>query len=310
MIRVGDSQSAVLAGLYIAEEKGYLAEAGIAIERAPFPSLEPQIAPLGTGQIEVGQGGIVPGLFNAVARGVDLKMVATAAVHAPGRSQLLVARRDLVESGQLQDYAALKGRTIGRPATLGIATMAIDKALGLGGLQDADVEFVNLSFPDTVAALSRQAVDLAYVSEPFATSSIEQGIAAKWREMSDLVPYHPASIWVYSSQLIDFQPEAARDFMVALLRGVREYEDAFGKNRGRAEVVATLTKYTAIKDPALYDRMMAIRLAPSGETNRAALQEEVDWLVARGAVPQPPDLSQLLATEFADYAVQQLGPYE
>src|SRR5262249_44838393 len=162
-----------------AQEKGYFAEEGIELATERFPSLEPQIAALGTDQMDVAQGGWVPGLFNAIERGIGLRMVGTAAVHAPGRSQLLVARRDLIDSGEVREYAGLKGRKIARPAALGIAPLAIEKALALGGLQDTDVDYVGLGFPDTVAALANKAVDLAYLSEPFATSSIEQGFAGR-----------------------------------------------------------------------------------------------------------------------------------
>ena len=55
--------------------------------------------------------------------------------------------------------------------------------------------------------------------------------------------------------------------MVALLRGVRDYEDAYAKQQGRAEVVDVLTRYTPIKDPALYDKIVWIKLPTSGETN-------------------------------------------
>jgi ABC-type nitrate/sulfonate/bicarbonate transport system substrate-binding protein len=308
-LKVADSLSGTLAGLYVGKEKGYFAEEGLEVETVRFPSLEPQIAPLGTNEIDVGQGGFVPGLFNAVARGIPLRMVATAAVHAPGRSQLIVARRDLLDSGQLNDYAGLRGRTISRPSSFSIATLTIDKALKLGGLRDDDVEWVTLGFPDAVAALTNKGIDLGYLSEPFATSSIEQGIAGKWKEMSELVPNHPASIWVYAPRLTQEQPDAGRRFMAALLRGVREYEDAFAKNQGRAEMVATLIRNTGIKDPALYDRMTIVRLPPSGETNVQALQEDIDWLVEKGAVTQAPPLSEVLDTRFTDYAVQRLGPY-
>ncbi|HLH23577.1 MAG TPA: ABC transporter substrate-binding protein [Chloroflexota bacterium] len=308
-VKVADSLSGTLAGLYIGKEKGYFAEEGLDVETVRFPSLEPQIAPLGTNEIDVGQGGFVPGMFNAIARGIPLRMVATAAVHAPGRSQLIVARKDLLDSGQLADYASLRGKTISRPASFSIATLAIDKALKQGGVSDDDVNWVTLGFPDAVAALGNKGIDLGYLSEPFATSVIEQGIAGKWHEMADLVPNHPASIWVYAPRLTQDQPDAGRRFMTALLRGVREYEDAFTKNVGRAEVVATLIRNTGIKDPALYDRMTIIRLPPSGETNVQALQEDLDWLVEKGAVTQAPPLSEVLDTRFTDYAVQQLGPY-
>jgi ABC-type nitrate/sulfonate/bicarbonate transport system substrate-binding protein len=308
-LKVADSLSGTLAGLYVGKEKGYFAEEGLDVETVRFPSLEPQIAPLGTNEIDVGQGGFVPGLFNAIARGIPLRMVATSAVHAPGRSQLIVARRDLLDSGQLQDYAGLRGKTISRPSSFSIATLTIEKALRLGGVRDDEVEWVTLGFPDAVAALTNKGIDLGYLSEPFATSSIEQGIAGKWKEMGELVPNHPASIWVYAPRLTREQPEAGQRFMTALLRGVREYEDAFTKGQGRADMVAALIRNTGIKDPGLYDRMTIVRLPPSGETNVQALQEDLDWLVEKGAVTQPPPLSEVLDTRFTDYAVQRLGPY-
>ena len=40
-----------------------------------------------------------------------------------------------------------------------------------------------------------------------------------------------------------------------------------------------------------------------------ALQDDLDWLVEKGAVPQPPPLSDVLDTRFTDYALQRLGPY-
>src|SRR4051812_31188665 len=59
-LKVADSLSGTLAGLYVGIEKGYFAEAGLDVETVRFPSLEPQIAPLGTNEIDVGQGGFVP----------------------------------------------------------------------------------------------------------------------------------------------------------------------------------------------------------------------------------------------------------
>ncbi len=93
-------------------------------------------------------------LFNAVSRGIPVHITAIGALHTPGRSQLIVARKDLIDSGQLASYADLKGKVYARPAPLGIATIAFEKALqlgvrggevehkavqslGLGGLQDA-----------------------------------------------------------------------------------------------------------------------------------------------------------------------------
>jgi ABC-type nitrate/sulfonate/bicarbonate transport system substrate-binding protein len=310
-LQVWDGSSTVQAPLYIAIERGYLQEEGIALQAMPITgAFDAQVPLLATGQLDVGGGSIVPALFNAVGRGLPLRITAIGALHTPGRSQLIVARKDLVESGELQSYADLKGKVVGRPTALGIATIAIEKALQRGGLRSSDITYLDLPIGDTVVALGNQRVDVAYMTEPFGTQSIEMGFAVKWREMADLVPNHVAAMWAYGSRLTDEQPEVGRRFMVALLRGMRDYEDAFGKNRGRADVVRILTKHTVIKDPALYEKIQAIAEPASGEFPLDTLQEDYDWLKAQGAIQEPaPALSQVVDTRFVEYALQQLGPY-
>ena len=62
--------------------------------------------------------------------------------------------------------------------------------------------------------------------------------------------------------------------MVAYLQAVREYNDAFRKNDPalRPEIVSILSKYTTVKDPALYDRMQLAGLDPDGEVNVESLR--------------------------------------
>jgi NitT/TauT family transport system substrate-binding protein len=310
-LSVWDASTTIQAPLYIAVERGYLQEVGVHVQPMPITgAFDAQVPLLTTGQLDVGGGTIVPALFNAVGRGLPVRITAIAALHLPGRSQLIVARKDLVESGQLNSYADLRGKVIGRPTALGIATIAFEKALELGGLKSSDITYLDLPTPDTVVALGNNKVDVAYMTEPFGTQSIDRGVAVKWREMADLVPNHVAAIWAYGSKLIEEQPELGRRFMVALMRGMRDYEEAFGKNRDRAAIVDILTKYTLIKDPALYDKIQAIAVPAAGEIPLDTLQEDYDWLKARGAIQEPaPELSQVLDTRFVQYALEQLGPY-
>src|SRR4051812_10646496 len=310
-LKVWDGSSTIQAPLYIAMDRGYLQEQGLDVELVPIAgALDAQVPALATGQLDVGGGGFLPALFNAVGRGVPVYITAIGALHTPGRSQLIVARKDLVESGQLTSYADLKGKVYARPAPLGIATIAFEKALQLGGLTPSDVDYLDVQQPEALAALANQRADLAYTSEPFGAQSIDKGVAVKWHEMADLVPNHVAAIWVYGTKPTDEQPELGRRFMVAFMRGMRDYEDAFGKNKDRAAIVSILTAHTPIKDPALYDKMQIIAEPASGEFPMDTLQEDYDWLKARGAIQEPaPELSKVVDARFVQYALQQLGPY-
>jgi NitT/TauT family transport system substrate-binding protein len=165
-----------------------------------------------------------------------------------------------------------------------------------------------LSFPNIAAALATRQVDVAFLSEPFATNAFDKGIAVKWREQADFLPSHPQSIWLGSQKLLTDKIEAGRRFMVSMVQGARDYEDAFGKNKGRQAVVDILINHTTVKDAALYDKLNWAKMPENGEVRTDLLKEDVDWLVAQGSIPEVPELSRLVDARLTDYAVQRLGP--
>ncbi len=61
---------------------------GIDVEFTSFDSAAKMIAPLGTGQLEVGAGSPTAGFYNAVARGLDVRMVADKGSMPPGYGYL------------------------------------------------------------------------------------------------------------------------------------------------------------------------------------------------------------------------------
>ena len=88
------------------------------------------IPSLGVGQLDVGGGTVSAGLFNAVARGIPIKMVAPQSRHDIGACSLYVMlRRDLIESGAVTDYTSLRGRRIATPARASSPTSSSPRLL-------------------------------------------------------------------------------------------------------------------------------------------------------------------------------------
>ena len=117
-VKLGMIGSMADAPIYLAVEKGYFRDVGIEVELEPMGSLAKQIAPLSSGDIDVGFGAISAGLYNAVNRDIPLKVVADKGRNAPGYAyNSIMVRKDLVDSGQVKTLADLKGRTI---ATIGV----------------------------------------------------------------------------------------------------------------------------------------------------------------------------------------------
>jgi ABC-type nitrate/sulfonate/bicarbonate transport system substrate-binding protein len=309
-VKIAASQALAQAGLFIGIDRGYFRQQGIDLEVVPSNQLEAMVPLLANGALDGAVGGNVPGIFNAAARGTGLRIVAAGSIHSFGHSTALVVRKALMDSGQMKSYADLKGKNVASSSSVSIFTIALDRALHQAGLSMKDVNLVNLAFPEMIGAMSNGGVDVAYLVEPFATAAAEQSIAVRWKETADVIPGHVASMWVYSQQLTENRPQVGKAFMTALLRGVRDYDAAMFKNVDRQQVVSILTKYTTLKDPALYDKIVPDPVATSGALPLAQLQEDLDWYQANGSIQGKLDLSGLVDTQFTSYAVQPLGPYQ
>src|SRR5437016_5944558 len=108
-VKIGISRTLSDAGYYIADALGFFREEGIEVSIVGFNSAAQMIAPLGTGELEVGGGTVSAGLYNAVGRGIRIRIVADQASIKPGYgfSSLLV-RKDLIDSGRYKTFSDLK----------------------------------------------------------------------------------------------------------------------------------------------------------------------------------------------------------
>ncbi|MBX5492036.1 MAG: ABC transporter substrate-binding protein [Chloroflexi bacterium] len=312
-LRTGLLSSASDAGFFIAMDQGYFREVGIELDITPFDSAANMVAPLGTGQLDLGGGSHSAGLYNAIARGVGIKLVADKGSSLPGFGfQGLLFRRDLAESGTLRTPADLRGRRISVPAQGITPEAALGRWLQREGLSLDDVNIVLLNFADHPQALATGAIDASVTIEPFLTRALDIGAATLYQRTDELLPGYQIAEVLYSQQFINEQPDAARRFMIAYLRGVRFYNDAYVKGDAakRQQVVESLTRHTPVKDAALYDRMAMPGLNPDGRMSINSLADDQEFWLARGVQQQRIDMSQLVDTQFIEAAVQVLGPYE
>jgi NitT/TauT family transport system substrate-binding protein len=255
------------------------------------------IAPLGTGELDVGGGTVSAGFYNAVGRGIGMKIVADQASIKPGYGySSLMVRKDLVDSGRYKTFADLKGMkvAIGAPGT-GTAS-ALNEVLKKGGLKYGDVEVVYIGFPEHLPTYRNKGIDASITNEPTMTRAIEEGIAG-----NDVTyPDQQTAATTFSDHFIKGRRDAAERFMRAYLRGVRMYNDALkdGHLAGPKanEVIPILVKYTTIKDESMFRRMIPSFCNPNGEVNVESLQKDIT-------------VEAVVDPSFARAAVAKLGPY-
>lgn len=312
-VRMGCIAGTSDAGLYIAEEKGYFREFGITRDCTNFASATEMVAPLSTGQLDVAGGAPSAGLGNALTRGLTLKIVADKGSTPPGLGYAgLLIRKELWDSGAVRGPADFRGRRLAINTTAGSSMEAsLDLLFRANGLNVSDVDLVSLPFGDMPAALSNSSVDISFPIEPFVVISAENNWGALWERQDQWYPVGQIAVLMYGREFADGRLDAARRFMAGYLKGLRDYNDAFvkGDQTKRAEVIDILIRNTPLKERALYDKMSMPGLDPNGKVSLEALQQDQEYYLRSGKQQQAIDYKQVVDSSFAEWAVQQLGPY-
>lgn len=308
-VSVGMKQVVSDAGVLIGMAKGYYKELGIEIKPTQFNTGQEMINALAAGQLDVGATVTAAGLFNAMLRGIPIKIVADKGVNLPGLGYYrLVIRKDLVD--EIKDYKDLKGRKLAIVGTASLDEIALDRVLSMGGMstKNSDVQVIR-SFPDMLVALSNKSIDGCMLIEPFIAVGIDKGVLDPWKDPSEYDPHAQTALLVYGKSIIE-KPEVAKRFMVAYVKSLRDYNDAFMKGIGKDEIIKILAEYSVVKDPVMYEKMFPVGLNPDGYVREKGIQLDLDWYAERGLLQGGSlKLEDVLDNQYVDFAVKVLGKY-
>ena len=297
------------AGLFLALERGYFDEEGLQLELVDVTGTDQLLLALSNGQLTASTAPVSAAIFNAVGRGIPVKIVAPLGTNRPGASaNFLMVRAGLVESGQIAELRDIAGHMLAKAGSGTVADYGAAVIVERAGLPPDAVGLVEMRDDDAITALRNAAVDLAFVTEPLATVTEDLRIAVKWKSIGDLLPGLQPGCILFGPDLLASRPEVGRRWMRAYLRGVRDYDAAMGRPSGRQEVGAILARHTPVRDLRLYNRMGFVSLDPGGRVDEALLSEQLAWYREQGLVTTPVDLQQILEPRFARDAAAQLGP--
>lgn len=304
-LKVGVTPVFASIGIFAALEKGYFKDQGLDVELVNFQSGDLMTAPMATGDLQVGSGALSAGTFNAIARGLAIKIVADQNSATSSSTNAWVVRKDL--AGSIKTFADWKGHTVSMQAKGNISELLMDMALTKGGLTANDVNLIILPFDQVPVAMANKSVDISHSNEPFTAAGVEQGTMVRWMDIAQMDPGHEFSVIDYSPVFIKDNPEAADRFMVAYIKGVRYYLNAVKSDQGKAEMISILGKHAPVKDPSLYQKAMFPSINPDGYANAKSIASDQDWYAAHGLVNQKVDLTAAIDNQYVDYALRKLG---
>jgi len=267
------------------------------------------VAFLAANHVQVAQGGINAGIFNAIAQGLPV-ILALDGGSTPLYHRLLV-RRGL--EGQIRTVADLKGRTIGlsAPGSTSMYEMAMTLARANLTLRDVDVK--NLAFSQMTTALANGALDVGLLVAPFTDLAVQRNIALPWIDPEDgyITTLPMTSVaYIVNADWAAKNPGVARKLMLALARGSRDYCQAYHHGPNRGEMLDVLMKNRIAADRALLDRMDWQARNPDGRFNMASLVDIQAFFRREGIIERTAPVDRLVDPRYADAAAQAFGPFE
>jgi NitT/TauT family transport system substrate-binding protein len=250
-VLIGYTPTIASAPFYVAIDKGYMQAAGIDPQLVSFGSGGNQLTSTATGQTDVGIIAVAANLFNAAARGLDVRVVSSLAVLAPPWTITpFVVRKELFDSGQIRTGKDLAGRRVAVNTPGGSIEYKLTLILDSHGLKLKDVREVILAYPEQLVALQTGGIDASVMAEPFATEARRRGTGVIEPVDSKQGIGTAGVAVVYSSKLIQDRPEVGVRFMQALIRASRDLQ---GEQWKDPATLSILSKYTKIDSATILE---------------------------------------------------------
>jgi NitT/TauT family transport system substrate-binding protein len=302
------------APLFIADAMGYYAEEGLKVKFVRFDSAAKMIPSLGSGDVDVGSGATSAGLYNAVKRGIGIKIVSDKARNAKGYGfQAIMVRSDLMDSGAVKSLKDFKGLKVAMSANGNSENAFMSYALTQNGLTYNDIDPVFLGFPEHIPAFANKAIDASLTVEPTVSKLLSLGSAKKLVGADDVFPDYQTAVVFYSPKFIQDQPDNAKKFMVALVKAMRFYNDSLkdghiaGPNAD--QVIKILTEYSFIKDPAVHRAIVSQAVDPDGKLDMPSLRMAWQFFVDTKQIDGSVKVDDVVDLSYVHEASQKLGPY-
>ncbi|MBV9119122.1 MAG: ABC transporter substrate-binding protein [Chloroflexi bacterium] len=295
----------------LALRRGYFDQQGLAIDVVVLQDPSQLLTSLATNQVQVMWSSVSAALFNALNRGIDIRMVADfthTANSADDKVLSLMVRKDLYDSGAVTKVTDLKGRPVSLGPIKGIVSDYLwAKALEKAGATGMQADLKVLALPDIPTALASKQIDAGVMIEPTVTQQISLGAAAVLVAGGSVLPGVQNSTLNYSPDFAK-QQDTATKFMVALLQGIRDYNAAFVQHKDQAATIQLLTQTLSLKDPAVWQAATPLAIDPNGQMNVQSIQEQAQFYAQEGTLAGAvPDVSKYVDTQFATAAVAKLG---
>jgi NitT/TauT family transport system substrate-binding protein len=289
------------APFHVAQKEGFFKEQNLRVEFVKLGRSQRMIA-VAQGQIDVSGTLIRASTLNIMQGDSEVRIVADKGFLSTKGcvESALMINQKVYESGRLDSPDGLKGLRISfEPMTM--EGYYMEKFLHSKGLVLSDVKSLILPTPASeFEALGKGAVDMVSYSEPWITRTMKLKMGRVYLPVKEIIPGAQYAVVLYGPNLRVQRPDVGKRFMVAYLKGVRQYNQ--GKTDRNLEIIAEVTRL----DPALLKEMCWPAFADDGRIKLQSVLDFQVWALKKGFLRASLPPNRIWDNRFVEYANQHL----
>ncbi|NUL43968.1 ABC transporter substrate-binding protein [Cellulosimicrobium funkei] len=222
-LTVGTIGLASDASLRVAEDQGYLEEAGIdglTVKTVANPPAA--IAAVQSGDIDIAYTPSVP-YFNALNQGIDLTVIAPADGYPENASEMEPTELDdtgvyVAEGSDIASPSDLEGRKVAVPARKAQLEVTISEAIRQDGGDPSTVQWMVLDPASALDSLKNGRIDAASLVSPFTQQAGAQGNTLLTSPGVAFFEKGAVGLWVAGSDQVEQDPEKYKAFRESMVQ--------------------------------------------------------------------------------------------
>ncbi|MBV8700337.1 MAG: ABC transporter substrate-binding protein [Bradyrhizobium sp.] len=288
------------APVFIAQDKGYFRDEGLAIELKFFDAAQPVAVATTAGDVDFGITAFTAGLYNLAGKGT-LKVIAGMSRDKPGYPLIGYFASNKAYAAGLKTPKDLAGKRIAVTQVGSSFHYALGLLADKYGFRLSEVKVVPLqSLSNAAAALKGETVDAALLPISTARPLVESDGAKLLGWVGDETPWQVGAVFASPKTLAD--KALVTKLLAALTRADREYHDVVlaTVKDGKAELndrtrplLEIIAKYTNLPVEQVVGNCAYVD--PDGKLDVKNVDGQIKWLQEQGFVDKGLDADAIIA---------------
>jgi NitT/TauT family transport system substrate-binding protein len=303
------------ATIFLANELGYFSKMGLDIDMKVFMDGALVVAPMLSGELQIGIMTPNAGFFNSLSRGGPFRAFLCNGQGRRGRAvTALVIRSDHYDAGikTLADLARMKGKTAAVGAAGSINQYGLGSALKLAGLDPVrDVQWqTSVPQPDIVKQLGQKQVDIAEITYHLAYLAQKEGFCRILWSRDEILPDSQAAMHTVRDDILQEKRDTVVKYAMACIQAGRVFNQVAGDPEKHADMLKLIVKSIFPRDEALLKAVAPHWewIAEDGMPNVTSIMAEQDfWADTFKTVETKVPQQRVVELSIAKEAVQRLS---